>query len=862
MHHGKKMVVLGAALIAGGIAQSVHAQEDKPTGAPLVLSSVETEQSLPLAILDPDGKTARCVTIRLHWNPKPDAGADDDAAGFELDIKPDAPGASLFTAQLWNASLAGAMAWQQPWEGARWKVLQTPATDGSGIDAALAVGMIATSARRPYPKETLVIGSLNPDGSLGPVSHLADRMDAAAAGGVITRVIIPSVQRFDTDDSGQVLNVVHHASDLHLECVSADNIVEATQKAMNDPLPDSTLGSSTPKYSNDIATYIETFAHHEQNETTSGLEFAPKEAGLSKYPPRTAAIWKSVYADYAAGQEAYRAGQVYVAFLLFTRANSRMHGINALVGQSRTTFNVKASLAESESLRQRVHDLMSSPAIDKGELGGGLLVAEMTDWAYDINAALEGAQLVTKQAFSQRSDATEAEKDRAREAILFAIEQSKYLLDKADFYNGLAARVGSDNLSPANGNAEHLLPQLIPAQLATARIFTDGIRQRANDLRDGLLFDPRLVAYVSILSEAKADWDARQHKKELEAATAAANAAATASPAATKPGTSGASALVGFDPGNTFAPPHTVLISGGSGKKLSGVASCLVWANHDCEIAMLDEKYLRLSGTIDAATREWHVKDRAKLDALLQLAEVGARHGIAFAEKAKIDSSVLEMIYEKAGHLRIQDDDASALEALRHYWRCALLGNICWQLAHGLKALPADMAAHASPADTGGKTAQDGDGKKPDDKIAAKTDDKTKLAGSVAVTEKAPADSGQKDQAEKIEKIPSPPPAVTNDTLVVNPPPAPDQAKAPPRALPVTEDAGTNSAPQPAPPAPPVASTGTNSEPDIPVAPVAKTEDYTGGDSATPTPPHTNAAPVLSPAPPPSDGGQASGSEP
>ena len=856
------MVVLGAALIAAGIAQSVHAQEDKPTGAPLVLSSIETEQSLPLAILDPDGKTARCVTIRLHWNPKPDAEAGDDAAGFELDVKPDAPGASLFTAQLWNASLASTMAWQQPWEGARWKVLQTPATDGSGIDAALAVGMIATSARRPYPKETLVIGSLNPDGSLGPVSHLADRMDAAAAGGIITRVIIPSVQRFDTDNSGQVLNVVHHASDLHLECITADNIVEATQKAMNDPLPDLPSGSSTPKYSNDITTYIETFAHHEQNETTSGLEFAPKEAGLSKYPPRTAAIWKSIYADYAAGQEAYRAGQVYVAFLLFTRANSQMHGINALVGQSRTTFNVKASLAESESLRQRVHDLMSSSAIDKGELGGGLLVAEMTDWAYDINAALEGAQLVTKQAFSQRSDATEAEKDRAREAILFAIEQSKYLLDKVDFYTGLAARVGGDNLSSANDNAEHLLPQLIPAQLATARIFTDGIRQRANDLRDGLLFDPRLVAYVSILREAKADWDARQHKKELEAATAAANAATSGSSATTKPGTSGGTALVGFDPGNTFAPPHTVLISGGSGKKLSGVASCLVWVNHDCEIAMLDEKYLRLSGTIDPATREWHVKDRAKLDALLQLAEAGARHGIAFAEKAKIDASVLEMIYEKAGHLRIQDDDASALEALRHYWRCALLGNMCWQLAHGLKASSTDMA-HAASADAGGKkAAQEGDGKKPDDKIASKTDDKTKPAGSVAATEKIPADSGQKGQAEKIEKIPSPPPAVTNDTLVVNPPPAPDQTKAPPRALPVTEDTGTNSAPQPAPPPPPVASTGTTGEPDIPVAPVAKTEDYTGGDSATPTPPHTNAAPVVNPAPPPSGGGQASGSEP
>ena len=93
------------------------------------------------------------IRIKLHWNPQPSrcgTGRRRDLA-FTLDMAPDAPGASVFTAQLWSASLASALAWQEPWEGARWKVLQTPVTDGTGLDAALAVGMIATSARRPYP---------------------------------------------------------------------------------------------------------------------------------------------------------------------------------------------------------------------------------------------------------------------------------------------------------------------------------------------------------------------------------------------------------------------------------------------------------------------------------------------------------------------------------------------------------------------------------------------------------------------------------------------------------------------------------------------------------------------------------------
>jgi len=758
-----------------GLRPGAHAHsqpglgQDKPTGAPLVLSSIETEQEIPLAILLPDGKTARCVTIRLHWNSQPEGGPDEDAASFTLDLPADNPATPIFTAQLWNASLASALAWQEPWEGARWKVLQTPVTDGTGLDAALAVGMIATSARRPYPPKTVVIGHLNPDGSLGPVSHLLDRLDAAAAAGM-TRVIIPSVQRFDTDASGQVINMVRHAGDLHLECIPVDDLVAATETTMNDPLPDTAaLDSSIPKYSNDVAAYIDNFAQHEQNEAVDGLKFAPKESELSTYPPRLAATWKSIYADVDAGRQAYRTGQVYAAYQQFCRANGRMNGANALAEQTRIGFDVKAALAESNDLHDSLHTLMNPPSIDQGGLESAVLVAEMADWAYDINAALEGAQLVTKQAFSQRSDATEAEKDRAREAILFANEQCKYLLTQADFYTGLLDRISKDSPATVDENAAHLLPQLIPAQLATARSFVDGIR--AGDLRDGLLFDPRLVAYVNVLRQAKADWDAHQRKKESDAEAAANTPAAPAAPGAgpVKLDANAPASAVGFDPGDTYRPPHTIVATAAAAKKLSGAALCLIWVNHDCEIATLDEKYLRLSGTMDPSTREWRLKDRGKLDALLQMAELGARHGIAFAEKAEIDPSVLAMIYETAAHQRLQGDDASALDALRNYWRCALLGNVCWQLAHTPKAQPVDLSATPSAGGKTGATASaNADDKTKKDNSANATPSPTSSTNTVVVVNPA---GGQTTTNEIV--TPIAPSAITNAEVVVNPPVAP-----------------------------------------------------------------------------------------
>ncbi len=867
---------------------------DKPTGAPLQLSTVETEQAVPLAFLDTDGKTAHCASIKLHWNPLQNVGPNDEATSFELDIPADNPGAPIFTAQLWKASLASALAWQEPWQGARWKVLQTPTTDGTGINAALAVGMIATSARRPYPPKTVVIGGLNPDGSLGAVSHLSERLRAAADDGM-TKVIIPSVQRFDTDATGQVLNMVRQAADMHLDCVPVDNLVQATEAVMNDPLPDVTPGPASPKYSNDVASYIDEFAHHEENEANFNLKFAPKQETLPKYPAHLASIWRSIYADISAGEQSYSAGQVYVAYRLFTRANASMDGVNALTGQNRANFDVKAALAESDDLRNHLHDLMNPPAIDQGELQSAVLVAEMADWAYEINAGLEGAQLVTKQTFSQRSDATDAEKDRAREAILFAIEQSKYLLSHAEFFGGLQAHVGKDNPIPVDENAAHLLPQLIPAQLATAQIFTDGIRQRASDLRDGLLFDPDLVAYVSVLRETKTDWDARQRKKEMDAQAAAATPApddktapsdgktpSTDVKSAVKLNSNTGSGAPVFDPGDTFKPPHTELAPTTPVKKLSDAALCLIWVNNDCEIATLDEKYLRLNGNIDPVTHEWHVTDRAKLDTLLQSAENGAREGIAFAEKAEVDSSVLSMIYERGAHLRIQTDDASALEALRQYWRCALLGNMCWQLAHTHKAQPVDLSQEPPPASGTAPAANAPAAGTPDDKTA-KTDEKpvpiakpvekpkppTQTASSKNPTPPKSAQSAPPKALPVVSDNPAPevtapqPPVVPIATNVVETPSAP-------RALPVTDDSVVvaPTPPAPAPPAlappkpapvalPVVAPPTAINEANIPVAPIAKVEDYepVPNSSATNAPPVQVSSPI--PAPPKNDNADA-----
>jgi hypothetical protein len=443
-----------------------------------------------------------------------------------------------------------------------------------------------------------------------------------------------------------------------------------------------------------------------------------------------------------------------VAYELFERASGRMSGVNALTTTSRNAFDVKSTLAESDQIHEQLRQLTTPPVIDHGDLQSAVVVAQMADWAYDINAALEGAQLVTKQAFSQRSDATDAEKERARQSIIFADAQAKYLLSQSGFYIGLLDHVASGAPINVDSNADHLLPQLIPAQLADGSRFTSGIR--ASDLRDGLLFDPRLVAYVNVLRIAKADWDAHQRKQEAnaqaETESTAATTNATPNPAApVELNSHAAMPTAGFDPGNTYHPPSSIVAPTTNNKKLSDPALCLIWVNHDCEIATLDEKYLRLNGAMDPATHEWKVKDHAKLEAMLQMAEIGARRGIMFAGKTGIDPSVLAMIYEKAAHQRTRGSDASSLDALRNFWRCALLGNMCWQLAHTHKAEAVDLSV-LGPIDD--KLKKDDKGKKGD-----KTSDKTTASSKGAASTRA---------GDKTANSPSSP-ANTNTVVTVNP---------------------------------------------------------------------------------------------
>ena len=293
------------ALVIPGLCPAL----DKPTGAPLVMSDIETEQPIPLAYLSTRRQDRGLLAASgCTGAPSPSVfGGRYRHASCSI-LPPDSPArAPTFTAQLWSASLAGSLAWQKPVAGRALENLRQHPGDRRHRHrrGRSPWGMIATSARRPYPKDTLVIGNLHPDSSLGggratgrPArcrrqgrhharDHPEDRRNSRPR---------RTARRWTSCTTRRTLN---------LTCMPVDNIVEATEVVMNDPLPDPPTGSGPPKYERGRGRPTWTASRsasrteaQERPAPTRRRKINSTAISTARKPP----VWKQVYAEVKEGQ--------------------------------------------------------------------------------------------------------------------------------------------------------------------------------------------------------------------------------------------------------------------------------------------------------------------------------------------------------------------------------------------------------------------------------------------------------------------------------------------------------------------------------------------------------------------------------
>jgi len=563
----------------------------------------------------------------------------------------------LLHSQIWLATVASAIAWQDPWLETRWTVEKAPLPDEPGMGAVVAVGMVAASSGTPWPPNTTLIGSLTPDGSLGPATEILKRVEAASRAG-IKKIIVPSFQRFGVGTDGALTGVEAYAQKLGIECVLADDLNEATERLLNRSLPAKPQLAKTPRYEGAVFELLGQRCRQLMQPLDAQRASWPTNAvDLERLPASTKKMWENVIANDESGRGAYRLGQLYIAREKFNAARSELR---VLAASANPLPEATVLEDRANAIRKKVLLELDHSVFDQNDLQSALVLAEKADWLYHINARVEGAQLLVRQAFGSRSDATEEQKQGARRLLLDAVERAEALFQDLDFYSQLGNVLRSVSQARPAYHASRWIRQLMPAELTSAEFFSKEVARRANALRESLLFDPRLATQSRILQEQMSQWEEEAAKDLIPPP-----------PANLQP--------VGFVPGPAYAPPKPAIPSTPP-ETLSDVARCLTWVNQFCELEILERKYLHLDAEFQPRTQDWKIKDDVALQKMARFAEGAAREGIASAQRAQIQPLILALIYEKASYLSDSPKEDDRLEGLRQYWRCRLLGELCHQL--------------------------------------------------------------------------------------------------------------------------------------------------------------------------------------
>jgi hypothetical protein len=640
-------------------------------------------QKIPLIMYQPDSGKMTLDWVKLRWDNMAASNDKNDTLLFQFDHQGEDILFNSFRSELWISALASGIAWQQPWLAAKWTVTEVPTGDVSGNGAALGIALIATASRTLYPQNTVVLGRLNPDGSLGQVPHMSSRVEAAAAAG-IKRILIPNLQRFEITPEGEIFNIPALAAKLGMECILVDDLIEATEVLLNKKLPPAAGLEASPRYSSGLFEILEAKVRIELEQLNVRNKSWPRSAAqLGALPLPEQTQWLRIFRNYDTGLDAYHAGQLYTARQLLRQAHAGLDGLTEIKNAGQK-FDYAAFDARANAIRGKMVDRLNQPSIDKNELQSALVLAEESDWISRLNARIQGAQIIARQAFDPRSDATPQQQLVAQNLLISTVKGGEYQMEDKSFYPDLYQLMASQDEVSVYNRASILWPQLLPAQLGKAEYFILGLKSRANELGGSLLFDAQLSSFVHGLKDSQMAWE--QRGRDMT------RLARKEQPRVLK---------VGFIPGagySTPKPPVPPLPV----NSLSDAVRCLSWVNEYCEVAILEQKYLYLDGTFDTNSSQWKVRNRIALENMLQFADLGARRGIAFAESVGADSSVLKVIYETGSNYRASEDNNIRLEALRQYWRCALLGSMCWQLSFSPRATlqPADTAPAPKPSAT------------------------------------------------------------------------------------------------------------------------------------------------------------------
>jgi hypothetical protein len=173
--------------------------------------------------------SAHPVTIRLRK-----IGGDQFRVGFTEDEV--AGTGDQWRAAGWNAATVGTLLTGSDLGGYEIAFDLNGRIDGPSAGALMTVGVISLLRGDKVKKDITMTGTINPDGTVGPVGGIPYKVDGAAEVKK-TRMLIPIGQRNSTDDTGAFVDVVDIGQTVGVDVSEVSTIYEAYEEFTGKALP-------------------------------------------------------------------------------------------------------------------------------------------------------------------------------------------------------------------------------------------------------------------------------------------------------------------------------------------------------------------------------------------------------------------------------------------------------------------------------------------------------------------------------------------------------------------------------------------------------------------------------------------------
>ena len=177
---------------------------------------------IPTLSVSPDG-TGNLVVLQVVFSRD-----RRSTSPLRVGIVEDEPSGAgqMLRASVWQAAMVAALEQRDPLSGATILVYCPGALDGESAGGVMCLAIMTALNGRTLPADFAFTGSILPDGTIGRVARIPEKMKAAAKKGV-KRIIVPAFLRFEEGADGKMVDLKRLAEALGMEFIQAGHIKEA-----------------------------------------------------------------------------------------------------------------------------------------------------------------------------------------------------------------------------------------------------------------------------------------------------------------------------------------------------------------------------------------------------------------------------------------------------------------------------------------------------------------------------------------------------------------------------------------------------------------------------------------------------------